>query len=187
MYPDGTPYRTRLGAQVLDRFTRMQYASKSQAVAMGAVFLAMAVFMGWGLAEYVSDIVKASEARSWPTAQAEILTSRAQIGCAKGASFYPLVEYRYSVEARRFTGERIAFGRRGCGSESAAAEIARRFPAGAIVLVHFNPAAPRESVLVAGGVLFDTWLAVAVMSVILAGCIGFVVAAVHQAKPDRKR
>lgn len=176
------PHRTRLGAYTLDRFTRMDYASKTQAKVLGVVFLALAALMAWGLADYVSEIVKASAARAWPTATAKILISRAQTGCSKGSSFYPFVKYEYSVALRRYTGNRIAFGHRGCGAAAFAERIASQFPVGATVLVHFNPATPRESVLVAGRVHFDTWLAVIVMFVVLVGCIGFVVAAVYQAK-----
>jgi TRAP-type C4-dicarboxylate transport system permease small subunit len=70
--------RTRLGAYTLDRFTRVDYASKPQAIVLGTVFLAMAALMASGLAEYVSEIVKASEAQTWP---ALIVMSVVLVGC----------------------------------------------------------------------------------------------------------
>jgi hypothetical protein len=61
-------------------------------------------------------------------------------------SYTPVVQYTYSVMGQSFTSNRISFGIRNSSQGSANATV-QRYPSGAPVNVHFDPAKPQDSVL----------------------------------------
>jgi hypothetical protein len=117
------------------------------------VYLLTGAFMLVGLlllGFYWYERRKALASRSWPTATAEITSSQI-IGTRRrkgGAMYRPSISYRYDVGGRTLTGTRIQWGGQvSSSSESWARGIVERFPQGALVQVHYDPANPDNAVL----------------------------------------
>lgn len=97
---------------------------------------------------------KASQSSRWPTA-AGLMTANAVVHKvetdADGDSddvYYVEPVYEYEVEGKTLTGKRIAFGGRTRFDNPQKAEaVVARYPAGASVMVHYNPRKPSECVL----------------------------------------
>lgn len=129
------------------------------------------------------DAYRTHQARQWPTAPAVIRSSAAErvfVGSRRGRhTWYPRVTYTYTVEGRTLLGRRISVSEgslfaklgitdRGYDYENATA-VVNRYPSGAQVSVHYNPAHPEESVLETASLSAATTLLVAL------GGIGFLV------------
>ena len=138
----------------------MPTSSRGQQIYGAIFFSAGALLCLWIAVSSVIGIIEANNAVTWPTTAGVVLSSKAQKGCGKGASFFPSVHYRYTISSQQYEGRRIAFGNCGCGSEGSAAVVAGQYPEGSAVVVHFNPSAPSEAVLMIGAVLDETWLGV---------------------------
>mgnify|MGYP003339998462 CR=1 FL=1 len=141
----------------------------------GLAFLLCALACSWVALDLMFDVLAANRATAWPTAEGTVLSSKVQQGCGKGRSYFPSVLYQYTVNAQQYQGRRIAFGNCGCGSERSAAAIVARYAVGTTVTVHFDPAAPMTSVLLAGAVFGETWVGIGVTSLIavLGGCFAY--------------
>jgi hypothetical protein len=100
-----------------------------------------------------------------------VLASRIGVGCGRGGSHFPYVEYTYQYAGQSHVSSRIAFGNVGCGSVSDAAEVIRRFPVGANVQVHVDPNAAGNSVLMTGSVFSGTWWTIALLSALLTASV----------------
>lgn len=59
----------------------------------------------------------------------------------------PRVSYTYDVDGKEFKSTRIGFGNYSRRSADAGRKVAERYPKGADVSVHYNPAKPSEAVL----------------------------------------
>ena len=67
--------------------------------------------------------------------------------------YMPVVEYSYSVGGKAYSSRSIWDGTEVSGSRAYALRIANRYPAGTVVMVHYDPADPRKAALEIGG----TW------------------------------
>ncbi len=141
--------------------------SRTKSVAAAVVWSLGTLMVSLGLVSYLLDVAAAYSAAKWPTAEGQVVSSRAVRGCGKGSSYYPEIIYRYAVEGMEHVGRRIAFGESGCGSESSVQLLADRFPSNSAVKVYFNPQLPSDSVLIVGAVSANTWLCIALMSFFL--------------------
>lgn len=76
----------------------------------------------------------------------------------EGDQFYrPVLRYRYSAPGGSYVGDKLATTGRLYPKEAAAKKVAARYPVGATVMVHYNPADPSEAILeheFAGGFWF---------------------------------
>ena len=88
-------------------------------------------------------------ARSWPTASGVIRSSsveRRMTGWA--ASVWALdVQVAYTVEGRTYTSETLGFAPRFVGNKDLVFRLAEKYPKGAVVRVHYDPASLDVAVL----------------------------------------
>ena len=104
-----------------------------------------------GAAHFGTRIYKDSLASpSWPSIAGKVLTSSVTKGCGKQNGFFPEVAYTYVVHGRHYTGDRMAFIKRFCGSRHAAEQIAALYKPGNAVTVYFDPENPSDAVLTRG-------------------------------------
>jgi hypothetical protein len=98
----------------------------------------------------------ARAAARWPTAAGKVLSSRVEsrrILVPRGGNqtmevWSPLVEYGYQIGGRDYHSARIAFSAASlAGAKSLAEATAARYPTGASVTVHYDPANPAQSTL----------------------------------------
>lgn len=124
----------------------------------GAVVHAFLFFVACGLVASVSVISNLAETRAasrWPTAPGTVLSSRAESrrslthtgGGQTMTVWSPLVEYSYRVGDRSYHGSRVAFGPEVAGARDLAEQTVQRYPAGATVSVHYDPANPSHATL----------------------------------------
>ncbi len=90
----------------------------------------------------------ARASREWPATTAEILSST--VIEQRRTVFEAAVTYRYHVEGREFSGDRIRFGWEGESTREGQQAVSARFPVGARVPVHYHPADPAVSTLLPG-------------------------------------
>lgn len=135
----------------------------------GWVLIAGAVVCSLLFLNEIYGLVQAFRAKAWTPVTGFVLESRAVVGCGKGGSFYPLVRYSYSFDAREYRATRIAFGNVGCGSEHDARRTASAYPPGKKVTVWVNPATPAEATLMVGKVLGESWFGMAILPIFIAG------------------
>jgi hypothetical protein len=138
-------------------------------VILGAVGLGV---IGWGLWQ----LLKAARTRKWPTASGTLLTStvthrealppdRDDDGPSRPRSpetlYRAAVTYRYQVDGRTFTGDRLGLDEVETSSEPHARHVSERFKSGAPVTVYYDPANPALAIL-QPGIRPASWLGVAI-------------------------
>lgn len=90
---------------------------------------------------------RAQRTRDWPTTAGQVVDTRIEKHSGDDNKKYrSIVRYGYSVGGAEYTSERFSFGsnRR---SKPAAEAFCAKYPPGAEVLVHYDPARPAEAVL----------------------------------------
>jgi hypothetical protein len=134
----------------------------------GAIVHGFLFFVACGLVSslvVISDLAETRAAMRWPTAQGTVLSSRAESrrelaqtgGGTTVTVWSPLVEYSYQVGTRSYHGSRIAFGPEVAGARELADQTVARYPTGATVSVHYDPANPAHATLETG--LASRWFA----------------------------
>jgi hypothetical protein len=96
---------------------------------------------------------KAKASRFWPSVEGEVISSEITHLDEDGADEYKLnIVYRYKVEDREYEGHTAAFGMEGAvfRRRDSAEKAQRPYPAGARVLVHYDPSNPSVSTVEAG-------------------------------------
>ncbi|MCK6580170.1 MAG: DUF3592 domain-containing protein [Anaerolineae bacterium] len=117
-----------------------------------------------------------SAASSWATTTGQVVASGAQAyrsrsGTGGSTTMYrPAVSYLYTVNGRQYASDRMSLGLSvGYGSSGIAERTASKYPAGSMVVVHYNPENPAEATLETtargSGLL---WLIVVILLIILA-------------------
>ncbi|MRR39066.1 DUF3592 domain-containing protein [bacterium] len=92
----------------------------------------------------------------WPGVQARVIesalekASRTNVDGPDTTEFIPHVRYAYTVLGREYTSNRISFAPL-TTNQSPAEQILSRYPAGATVMVYYNPAQPDQAVLERSG------------------------------------
>lgn len=91
-------------------------------------------------------------ANAWPVVPGRVMRSRVEErrGGEDGGthrSYEAVVEFRYEVGGLSYSSRQIALGLRSSGSRKSADRIVARYPAGATVEVHYDPANPSEAAL----------------------------------------
>ena len=97
---------------------------------------------------------KLRASRSWPSTPGRILAGRVESETQRGGedeadstSYYPHIEYEYTVGATTYRSHSIRFDRRGYSRPKAAAEALAAYPVGRPVDVFYDPAKPADAVL----------------------------------------
>ncbi|MEP7086173.1 MAG: DUF3592 domain-containing protein [Gemmatimonadota bacterium] len=96
---------------------------------------------------------RAQASRHWPEVAGKIVAiGMSRIWIGRGTLYFPDIRYEYTVHAASLTGTRIGWLSTLPGFSHGAAIYAlqRTYPRGMQVLVRYNPADPRDSVLEPG-------------------------------------
>lgn len=81
---------------------------------------------------------------AWPNTRGTVLSATVQMShTARARRESPLVFYAYQVDGRMFQGHRV----RATGHCTNASEVIARYPAGASVVVYYDPTDPANSAL----------------------------------------
>ncbi len=137
----------------------------------GWAFVCATTICTFLLLQELFGLIHALQAKSWPVVTGTIFESRAIRGCGRG-NYYPLVRYTYRYDDRAYEGHRIAFGYVGCFSKQNAEAFLSDYRAGQSVNVWVKSDSPGEATLTVGNVLSQSWLAMAVLSLmILSGSV----------------
>lgn len=109
-----------------------------------AVFAVLVAFM------FVRDINLAKSSATWPTVGGIVTSSKISTSTRKGKTRHHFdISYDYAVGGQSYSGSRVRFGGAGT-TKSTADELARRYPAGSNVTVHYDPDDPAECTLETG-------------------------------------
>lgn len=97
---------------------------------------------------------RARASRSWPAVTGRIVDAKVESETSQGdsenpdsTSFFPAIQYEYQVGAQAYRASRIAFDRKSYPKPQLASQALQAFPAGAEVLVYYDPAKPGDAVL----------------------------------------
>lgn len=118
------------------------------------------------LFEYISGISTSNVSKSWSEIEAEVISSEVTV-CGKGRSYYPSIEYKYSIGENSYVSDRIILGHSGCGSQRRAEKFVDTYIPGNLIVAFYDPNNPNESVLISGDILWDTWFMVLLMVVFI--------------------
>lgn len=126
-------------------------SSKKLGVLVTCIFAAGVMLCAWGAFE----LMRAHESSRWPSTTGIVTTSyvlKVQERKADHAmfSFYPKIEYRYTVLGQSYSAARIAFGGVTEASQHEAQKIVDQYPTDTTLTVHYDPNDPSVAVLKAG-------------------------------------
>jgi hypothetical protein len=111
--------------------------------------LFLAIFAVAGLACIVwggVEVFSAWQTRNWPVVPGRVTRSSVRTDrSSKDASY--LIEYRYEVDGKEYTGSRVAYGAGNSGTSEKIREFHRRFPIRTKVTVFHDPSNPASAVL----------------------------------------
>ena len=114
--------------------------------------------------------------RLWPSTQGKIVSSGVVVSRSTGKEdspgYEPSVRYAYTVRGTPYSGKGLALVQDIGLSLGGAERIARKYPAGSIVTVYYDPKKPTSSVLVRG------ITALGPIAGLLVGCLVLVIALV---------
>lgn len=110
---------------------------------------------GFGLAALVFFLAyrrHLRRANAWPVVPGEIVESRVEERGSLDSgptrrTYVPIVEYRYTVNGNSYASRQVTIGLQVSGSRSIADGVVGRYPLGAKVEVHYDPANPSEAAL----------------------------------------
>lgn len=118
---------------------------------------------------------KMAAVSQWPTTMGNVNASYldARTSSESGTTNYPVVEYSYQVGGQNYQGRKIAPGMEVGGT--GAGKVVARYPAGAQVMVFYNPQNPSEAVLERNApAQWLMWLLLIVFDCALCGAIPLV-------------
>lgn len=106
---------------------------------------------------------RVAQAASWPSTMGTVIYSSIEWRRgSKGSSVaYPVVQYSYQVMGQMLQGRRVMPGPESGGSW--AHKVVERYPAGAQVMVYYDPNNPSDAVLERGMPGYIKWLWVALI------------------------
>jgi hypothetical protein len=102
---------------------------------------------------FFRNLAKVRASQGWPAVQGTVIESwvrRSQSTDSDGSvshSYYPEIRYLYQVMGSEYQGDKIAFGPKTGGSRSRAEKAIAKYPAGANVMVYYQPDKPAKAVL----------------------------------------
>jgi len=117
---------------------------------MGVFFAVVgAIIIGLGWLAHLRAQAKGHKARQWPTAKGTVLTSEvAPVQVMGSPMLTPAVTYSYEVAGQTLQSGGLRVGTPKFFNKPAKAEaLARQYPVGAQVTVHYDPAIPLNTAL----------------------------------------
>jgi hypothetical protein len=134
---------------------------------VGCTFLLMnAIFLGI----IVSTQRKMNAVQKWSSTMGSVSNSylERRRSSKGGSTNYPVVQYSYSVNGQPFQGSKIAPGMEVGGT--GAGKVVERYPAGAQVMVFYDPQNPADAVLERKALAqWVMWLVLVVTDLMLCG------------------
>lgn len=126
--------------------------------------------LGGGLWLYLRTRAKGKASLTWPTAAGTVKTAEVRKYRTKGGpQFMAHATYKYSVNGRAYTGDRIRFGQYAGAQAAADADVAKYAP-NTSVQVRYDPRDPSVSTLEPGTAGHNVWgLVLAITGAIIAG------------------
>ena len=125
-----------------------QKNKKSNPVFMIVILLTFGLIFG-GVGLYRYNLGKKSV--TWPAVKGKMTHARAVPTTVNKQQEYQLsVKYRYTVDGKSYTGERVTVSDNYQKTRSLANEVLKKYPVGGEVSVYYNPANPGSSVLKTG-------------------------------------
>ena len=120
-----------------------------KAITISFCFFAVGVGI---LSSGISNLMLASKAKSWPTTEGTIKSSKCVYYhvMSESSTYLTHVNYSYSVAGQSYEGDRIAFGYRGSWWQGPNQKIADRLSSARTVLVRYDPDRPSVAVLSCG-------------------------------------
>jgi hypothetical protein len=106
------------------------------------------LFNGIFLGVIIATRRKMRMVHEWPTVMGTVIASyleRRRSSSNRGSINYPVVQYSYQVNGRMYTSTKLAPGPEVGGT--GAGKVVARYPAGAQVMVFYNPQDPADAVL----------------------------------------
>ena len=94
------------------------------------------------------NVSRARASVTWPTAPGMVETSKIERRLTKNGTLYRLaLTYGYRVDGNSYEGDTVEFGPPRVRAEELIEGLAKKYPAGAKVAVHYDPDDPATSVL----------------------------------------
>lgn len=109
---------------------------------LGGVFVLIAIWLAFRGA---GDLYRGLASAGWPEAEGRI--ARSALSKRQDGTCVEIV-YEYSVDGRRYSSDRIAFGQ--AWTEATKDEMVKRYPQGGSARVRYKPSDPRVAVLETG-------------------------------------
>ena len=131
--------------------------SKQSSIFATLIFSLMFIVGGWLFYNHVSQTIidEANASKDWPMVQGVVSFSSIKTSISDGDEMYSVdLEYNYTVQAKNYTGDRIATIMSSTNSLSSVEKDLRKYPVGEHVSVYYNPEAPSISMLEPGAGLF---------------------------------
>jgi hypothetical protein len=123
--------------------------SRGAVIGAGLLFCLSARALHW----VCQDTYLAHQSKAWPTTDAVIMHTKAELSLGGGpgsqVQWAPRVSYQFSIGAHRFTGNNISFPSRR-GSKTEAERKVAQYAVGATVPAYYNPDSPEVSCLERG-------------------------------------
>jgi len=124
---------------------------------------------------FMKDLSEALASKKWPTVEgtvdsSEILTWREQSG-EGNRSYFPLIDYSYFINERRFQSRRIKVGRQETLWKRRAQKMVAKYPTENIVKVYYDPDSPENAVLQPG---FNLGILGSFLKLVIVPVIGFI-------------
>jgi hypothetical protein len=114
-----------------------------------------------------------SQVSTWPSTMGTVVSSEIELrsDSDSGTTEYPAVTYSYQVNGQAYQNEKLAPGPEIGGS--GARKVVAKYPAGAQVMVFYDPQKPSDAVLErnAGSALRFFWLFIAIFDCALCGAL----------------
>ena len=133
----------------------------------GSLFIFDAIFLG--IIFFTRR--KVSQAASWPSTLGTVTSSRIEMRSSSegGSTPYPVVNYSYQVMGQSYPGNKVMPGPDIGGS--GARKVVERYPAGAQVMVYYNPEKPSEALLERStpGFIKLLWIILIILDLFLCG------------------
>jgi hypothetical protein len=129
---------------------------------LNAIFLTILFFMRR----------KMAAVSQWPSTMGTVMLSRIEQRSSSEGGFtdYPVVQYSYQIGGQAYQGYKLAPGPEVGGT--GAGKVVARYPAGAQVMVFYNPQNPSEAVLERKApTQWLLWLILAIFDCVLCGVI----------------
>ena len=142
----------------------LAYAFPLMLLVAGVAFVSVGVW----------SIINCVAAQGWPTTAGRVRVSRVNVEkrYTVRRGFHEVsdaaVSYAYMVGGGRYTCDRITYAALNRSGTADATAVAERYPAGAPVTVHYNPADPSDAVLEVSITVW-CWVAVALGVAVFAG------------------